>query len=330
MNVAVGKLIRELADGDYHSGEQLGAALGVSRAAIWKQLKHLEELQLEVHAVPGTGYRLSRCLDLYDGQRLADAYRDRTGVAATIEIAESTGSTNSDLVGLAAQASGTPRFLFAEHQSAGRGRRGRDWVTPYAGTIAFSMLRRFECGPAELGALSLVAGMSLAETLAECGVPQLGLKWPNDLVHRSPCGDLHKLGGILVEVRSEADGPCAVVIGAGINYAVPARGFTIGQPWIDLHALLDLDGIDRSRLAGELAASLARACDEFEEQGSGRCLQRWAEYDVLDGQRVDVQRGAETFSAIAHGIDERGALIVQANGALQTVQSGEVSIREQP
>jgi BirA family biotin operon repressor/biotin-[acetyl-CoA-carboxylase] ligase len=330
LNAVLAKLIRVLADGNYHSGEQLGALLGVSRAAIWKQLKHLEGLQLDVEAVPGTGYRLSRRVDLYDATKLADAYRERTGEEASFEIVATTGSTNSDLVDLAGQASRRPRFLFAEHQHAGRGRRGRAWVTPYAGTIAFSMLRRFECGPAELGALSLVAGLSLADTLAEHGVPRLGLKWPNDLVHRNAHGELRKLGGILVEVRSEAEGPCDVVIGAGINYALPENGFSVGQPWVDLRALLDLSAQDRSRLAGELAAALARACDEFEAQGSTACLARWKKYDVLDGQRVNVQRGTDDFTAVAQGIDDRGALVVQEDGALHTVQSGEVSIRKQP
>lgn len=328
MNAVLAELIRVLADGNFHSGEQLGATLGVSRAAIWKQLKHLEELQLDVEAVPGLGYRLNRCIDLYDATKLADAYRKRASLDASFEIVATTGSTNSDLVGLAEQASRTPRFLFAEHQRAGRGRRGRSWVTPYAGTIAFSMLRRFECGPAELGALSLVAGLSLADTLAEHGVPGLGLKWPNDLVHRNAGGELRKLGGILVEVRSEAEGPCAVVIGAGINYALPQGGFSVGQPWIDLHTLLDVSALGRSQLAGELAAALARACDEFEVQGSTPYLVRWKKYDVLSGQRVNVQRGTDDFTAVAQGIDERGALVVQADGALQTVQSGEVSIRE--
>ncbi len=136
--------------------------------------------------------------------------------------------------------------------------------------------------------------------------------------------------GAVLEVRSEAEGPCAVVLGAGINYAVPASGLTIEQPWIDLHALLDLSRHDRSSLAGELAAALARACDEFEEQGGSDYLLRWAKYDVLNGQRITVQRGTETFAAVAQGIDERGALVVQADGVLHTVQSGEVSIRKHP
>ncbi|MDH3714868.1 MAG: biotin--[acetyl-CoA-carboxylase] ligase [Gammaproteobacteria bacterium] len=330
MNAALAQLIRVLADGNYHSGEQLGVELGVSRAAIWKQLKHLDELQLEVQALPGTGYRLSRCVDLYDAKKLAAAYHKRVGVDASFEIVETTGSTNSDLAGLAERASRTPQFLFAEHQHAGRGRRGRTWVTPYAGTIAFSMLRRFECGAAELGALSLVTGVSLVDALADHGVPRLGLKWPNDLVHRNARGELRKLGGILVEVRSEAEGPCAVVIGAGINYALPEAGFSIEQPWIDLRALLDLSAQNRSQLAGDLAAALAQACDEFEAQGGATYLERWKKYDVLSGERVNVQRGTDSFNAVAQGIDDRGALLVQADGALRAVQSGEVSIRKQP
>lgn len=327
MNAKVAKLIRVLADGRYHSGEQLGAALGISRAAVWKQLKHLRELQLDVEARPGTGYRLRCSVDLFDKARLIEAYQVHARRPAAFEIVDSTGSTNSDLLTRATRAAPSPQFLFAEHQHAGRGRRGRRWVTPYAGSIAFSFLRRFERAPAELGALSLVAGLSLVEALQGYGASDLGLKWPNDLVHRSTPGGMRKLGGILVEIRSEAQGPCAAVIGTGINFSLPAGDVAIDQPWIDLRALLKPSAPDRSAIAGALAAALSNACDELETVGSARYLARWPEYDVLYGEQVDVFRGAETFAAVARGIDDRGALLVETGGARLALQSGEVSIR---
>ncbi len=328
LNASITKLIRQLADGHYHSGENLGAALGISRAAVWKQLQRLSELRLEVEAVRGTGYRLTRRLDLYDAERIGAAYRAQAAaVDAAIEVVDSTDSTNSDLLQRAARAGAAPVFLFAEHQRAGRGRRGRDWVTPYAAGIAFSMLRRFDRAPAELGALSLVAGVSLVETLARQRVQGLRLKWPNDLVHVDAQGELRKLGGVLVEAVSEAEGPVDVVIGVGINQAMPASEPAIEQPYTDLQTLLGTERLDRSRLAGELAAALACACEDFEARGPAAYLERWAQLDALNGRQVEVQRGAETFTAVARGIDERGALLVQANGALRTVLSGEVSVR---
>lgn len=329
LNPGLTKLIQALADGNCHSGEQLGAELGVSRAAVWKQLKHLDALQLHVEAVPGSGYRLTRPVDLYDAARLASAYRAQVGSEPSLEITGSTGSTNSDLMARSAQASQTPHFLFTEHQSAGRGRRGRNWQTPYGGTIAFSMLRRFECAPAELGSLSLIAGVSLVQTLQRHGAGDLGLKWPNDLMHRDRNGELRKLGGVLVEVRSEAEGPCSVVIGAGINYALATRS-EIDQPWIDLQRLLDLRAHDRSRLAGELAAAMALASDGADAGHSASFLARWTEFDLLQGERVTVHRGAETIAGVASGVDAGGALLLQVDGALHPVRSGEVSVRRQP
>ncbi len=324
-------LIRDLADGAFHSGTDLARALGLPRSTLRATLARLAGYGLVLETRRGTGYRLSRPLDLLHPEDVRRHYLvGSTRRDADIECAGAVGSTSSLLLAHAEAAGERVQCLLAEHQSAGRGRRGRRWVTPYAGGIALSVMRRFALGPGALGTLSLVAGVAAVEVLEALGIPGLGLKWPNDLVHREhTAAPLRKLGGLLVEVRGEPRGPCVAVIGIGVNVDFGSvRDGSIDQPWCDLRGLgADLVPGTRSRIAGELLAALEAACEAFVRDGARDYLARWPAHDVLAGREVLIDRAGGQVPARALGIDADGALRVDVAGREQRVHAGEVSIR---
>ena len=223
--------------------------------------------------------------------------------------------------------------LLAEYQTAGRGRRGRSWISPPGCGISISYGFRFDRGLQRLGSLSLVAGVAVAEALAEGGVADGGvavnLKWPNDLV----VGE-RKLGGLLIEIRGAgAGGPSKAVIGLGINARLPRAAEAPGQylppdqPWTDLYAITK-QALDRNRLAARLIAALDAACREFEQYGFEPFEARWAALDALRGRHVRVIGGNhEKLEGAAEGVTPRGRLRLVRCGNVFELDAGEVSIR---
>lgn len=317
-------LLAELARGATVSGSVLAERLGVTRAAIWKQVERLRENGLAVSAQSGGGYRLDAPLDLLDATQIRAALdageRARLG---DIAVHWQLDSTSSELL---RRVAGDPRdrlVCLTEIQSHGRGRRGRSWRTPLGGGVALSFLKRFDGGIASLAGLSLVTGIAAVQALEDCGIGEVGLKWPNDLVARGA-----KLGGILVELGGDSMGPCHAVIGIGINVRFDAvRGASIDQPWIDLAALTGGDPPGRNRLVARLLARLVDALDRFAGAGFAAFAEAYAQHDVLRGREVCVLRAAATQYGIARGVDARGALRVAFADGERAVDSGEVSVR---
>ncbi|HET6913483.1 MAG TPA: biotin--[acetyl-CoA-carboxylase] ligase [Rhodanobacteraceae bacterium] len=306
------------------SGADLARRLRVSRAAVWKQVEALRAAGLPIEAQAGHGYRLARPLDRLDAGRIRRALPAsiRRQVGA-LEVHWKLDSTSSELL---RRAEDLPdrAFVFAEMQTAGRGRRGRSWVSPPASNLAFSCFKRFDHGYAALSGLSLAIGVTAARALEACGVQGVGVKWPNDLLHRDA-----KLAGILVELGGEFLGPCHAVIGIGINLHLPddARA-AIAQPVTDLEACCD-EVPARNRLAAAMIEHLCEALDLFAESGFGAFASAYAERDALRGRtlRVDDPRGV--FEGIAMGVDARGALRVRTSDEEKLVDSAEVSVRAQ-
>lgn len=314
--------LRLLASGTPLPGPELAQRLGISRAAVWKQIDALRRAGLEI--VSDTrGYRLARPLDLLDVTRvragLPAALRRRVG---EIENHWRLDSTSSEL---ARRAVGLPdlSFVFADWQRAGRGRRGRQWLSPPAHNLQFSCLKRFARSYAALSGLSLAAGLAVAQALEDCGVGGIALKWPNDLVHHGA-----KLGGILVELGGEFMGPCHAIIGIGINVYLPvAVRRALDRPCTDLAALCDGEALSRNLLATALIVRLAAALDAFEQSGFAACAEAWAERDALAGRSIRVEEVHGHFEGVAEGVDTRGALQVRTAAGLRSIDSGEVTVR---
>ena len=315
-------VLRLLASGSAVSGPELARRLGISRAAVWKQIEALRRAGLEI--VSGTqGYRLERPLDLLDVARVRcgvpSPLRRRIG---SIENHWRLDSTSSELARRAAELQDRS-FVFADWQDAGRGRRGRQWLSPPARNLQFSCLKRFAGGYAALSGLSLAVGLAAARALEDCGIAGVALKWPNDLVHRDA-----KLGGILVELGGEFMGPCHAIIGIGINVDLPAAvRRSLDRACADLAGLCDGGLPSRNELAAALIARLVEALDAFDASGFSACAAAWAQRDVLAGRRVRVDDPRGGFEGIAEGVDLRGALQVRTAVGVRAIDSGEVSVR---
>jgi BirA family biotin operon repressor/biotin-[acetyl-CoA-carboxylase] ligase len=319
------QLLRHLADGRFYSGEELARSFGITRAAVWKHLKGLREQQaLEIHSVPGRGYRLAREMELLDPERiLAGLSAGTVGRIASLEVHDRVDSTNNWLMQQAAAGAPAGTVCIAEQQTAGRGRRGRKWISPYGSNIYLSLLWRFALPPAQLSGLSLAAGLATLRALRQLGVEGVGLKWPNDLVWEN-----RKLAGLLLEVAGEAGGPSLVVIGVGVNTRLPAEhAAAIDQPWVDLHSLPAGARVSRNRLAGTLIHHLLEVLEGFSEHGLVPLVPEWNRHDVYLGRQVVLRSSNREITGIHQGIDPTGALLLEQGTAVQAYHAGEVSLR---
>ncbi len=316
------KLLSVLADGAFHSGSELGRELGISRSAVWKHMQRLPELGLEVYSVKGRGYRLPGGIDLIDAERLRDRLQS-AGLderLTVVNVAIETDSTNAQ--GLEALQQGVHSGLFvAEYQHAGRGRRGRQWLSPLASSLCFTLAWRFNSGAAALEGLSLAVGLALQQALAELGVAQVGLKWPNDLLV-----DNAKLAGILIELSGDAAGECQVAIGVGLNVALPeGLAEQLDQPCIDLRAL-GFEG-ERTELLATLVRQLVRVLQRFESGGFAQLRPAWEAANVFQGRSVRLTSGVHSFEGVCLGVTDQGALRLQTDKGQEVFHGGEVSVR---
>lgn len=316
------KLIALLSDGAFHSGEHLGKSLGISRAAVWKMIKSLESVGLEIHAVSGRGYRLAKPLELLDDcaiRRQLDA--ESLTLLKGLEVHPIIDSTNAYLVQRAANGYPSGIACFAEYQQSGRGRRGRQWISPYGSNIYLSLLWRFQEGTGRLGGLSLAVAVAVIRALSECGLHNAGLKWPNDILVNNK-----KLAGILLEVAGESNGPCYAVIGVGVNFDMPEHAIVgIDQPWTDMRSSGVSEG--RNTVAGRILHHLLLAIPQYLHSGLDAVREEWRSWDLLTNREVIVSLGEERRYGVARGIDERGLLLVEDEQGIHSFSSGEVSLR---
>lgn len=319
------ELIEALSDGRFHSGRALGAALGVSRAAIWKAVRRLAAEGVSVHSVRGKGYRIPGGVDLLQASRihslLPPVVAERL---VAIDVFSSVDSTNEVALSRVRTGPVQAAVVLAERQTAGRGRRGRRWVSPFGSNLYLSLIWQFDGGAAAIEGLSLAVGVALCRTLRGLGVRGVGIKWPNDLIV-----DGKKLGGILIELSGDLSGRCQTVIGVGLNFGMrEAAGKEIDQPWTQLSAgELGLAG--RNELAAKVIEALMDALDEFGANGINPFLSDWASVDVLKNLSVTVAVGDTTYDGIARGVSTDGGLLLERyDGDVSVFKGGEVTVRK--
>lgn len=317
------RLARYLSANETRSGEAIARELGCSRTAVWKHVESLRALGIEIDAVAGRGYVLSEPLELLDPalilERIDPAMRDQLG---GLNVESSVDSTNSALRRLAVEDQHAAVIL-AEHQSGGRGRRGRRWHSPFGRNLYLSMGWMFEKALSELGCLPLVVALATARALGRTGLLGHRVKWPNDLLLEG-----RKLGGCLVEVQGDSQGPCHAVLGVGINVHMPPSEATAGidQPWTDLHS--HLPDCSRNTLAAVLLEELLTSLDLFARQGFTPFRDEWEQLDGLNGQSIEVFSGSHVFQGTASGVDDSGALLLNTGKEFLKLHSGEVSLRK--
>jgi BirA family biotin operon repressor/biotin-[acetyl-CoA-carboxylase] ligase len=323
------RLIKILADGEVHSGSELASLLGVTRSAVWKQVHQLENLGIEVVAEAGRGYRFASPLDLLDHGAILGAIDEATR-AACEHLQVSTVSQSTSLA-LSAQPAPTPgrwRAILAEYQTAGRGRRGRAWLSPFGSGVCLSVSWCFPSVPRDLPALSLAAGIAARRALAAAGATDASLKWPNDIV-----ADGAKLAGILVDVDGDGSGPLRAVVGIGVNVSAPerfVRAVTADgglAPGALERACPAGSRIGRNALAAALLDSLYGVLREFPSRGFGPLADEWRCHDYLRGRPITVSGGPQVVSGVARGIGPDGALLVEGPAGLSAVTNGDITLR---
>jgi BirA family biotin operon repressor/biotin-[acetyl-CoA-carboxylase] ligase len=327
-------LLQLLSDGKFHSGDELGKSLGVSRAAVWKSSKKITELGLDLHSVKGKGYRLNNALQLLNNEALLAGLADfQKEKIVELELLSSVDSTNSHAMRRIQNdnldlAKGKVLVCLAEQQASGKGRRGREWVSPFGRNMYLSLVREFDSGAVGLEGLSLVVGLALVRALESVGIAGLGLKWPNDVLWQG-----RKLAGILLEMSGDVTGACQVVIGVGLNIHMDVEErLDIGQPWVDLKSI-ESSLPERNSLIARVIEELLVALDQFEENGFADFMQEWEKVDVLKGFQVELRRSllseVPEDAGVAKGVDAKGALLIQTDSGLQSFHGGEVSVRKQ-
>lgn len=330
---SLSRLLNCLSDGQAHSGESLGAQLGVSRAAVWKQVKQAQALGLPVRAQKGLGYQLPSAMRLLDAEDIASHLHSsvRT-LIPTVTVLFQIDSTNNEALKLLRAGVDAPILVLAEMQSAGRGRRGRPWYSPFGRSIYMTLGWRYTQGLAALEGLSLVVGLMLLRSLQKLGAKDLALKWPNDVMWRQ-----QKLAGILVDVQGDPAGECQVAIGLGLNVELPispedAQQSCIDQPWVDLNRVLKSQQKSlpcRNVLVANLLNELVPALRDIQDSGFATYQREWQAHDYCLGKSLQVNHSIDSSMGRGTGVNSQGAYTLETSRGMLAVSGGEISIRVQ-
>ena len=315
------KLLECLADNEYHSGNRLSSQAGVSRTAVWKEIKKLRRFGLTINSRHGKGYRLEDALEFLEETEIRNEI-DQPAAGSRIEVLFETDSTNGYLI----DRLGSPDFhnyiVLAECQHDGKGRRGKTWVSPFAGGLYLSIGWRFEAPPASLNALSLAAGVAVIDALKKLGMTGVYLKWPNDVI----C-DHKKMGGILLQSRSETGVSCDVVIGIGINVCLPGElKSAIEQPATDLSSNFG-QLPSKNKLAGKIIGGQVAMLNHVADEGMGEYIAEWRKLDYLSGRKAELLLSGQSLKGRVKGVDDNGLLLMEINGVTRKFSSGEISVR---
>lgn len=337
------KIAELLSDGHYHGGTCVGAHLNISRAAVWKALKKLEQYGISLESTKGKGYLLKSPLILLSKEKIQSLLnllekdselrnQKRAEIdpvvkkALQIEIFEKIDSTNDYLKeNLKNSNSKKIRVCLAETQSQGKGRLGRSWYSPFGQNIYLSTLYPFEKDVSELTGLSLVVALSICDAICLM-LPSyrkdLFVKWPNDVYINDS-----KLAGTLIEIQAESNGFCRAIIGIGINVNMTkASKSDINQNWSSLKQVTR-EYLDRNKLCAHLIMCLMNYLRRFSCDGLSCFLDEWKERDVLLGRMVALSSGGREHKGMCVGINAQGHLLLESSdGPVRAYSSGDTTL----
>lgn len=309
-------LLKLLADGEFHSGSDLGVSLGISRAAVWKRMKRVtQELGVPVSSVQGKGYRLEQGLQLLNRECLQDAFP-----SLPIFIYESIGSTNEQAKALLAEHN-APMVVLAEHQTHGRGRRGRDWSSPFAQNLYLSYVWPISKGLSQIDGLSLVIGLAVSKAISRLTGLSAELKWPNDVLIKHK-----KVAGILLELIGDPVELCHVIIGVGVNLNMLDALDSIDQEWTSLSKELG-STVDRELFARLLIEELGSYLDKQKNHGFLSMRGEWLALHAWQNRNVLLSTGTSSVSGTLIGVGEKGEVCLSVDGQERSYIGGELSLR---
>lgn len=314
------KVLRDLSDEEFRSGEAIANRLGISRASVHNAVHQAQALGIDIYSVRGRGYRLVHPHSWLDADRIRHTL---ASLGYRLHWQEQVDSTNSRLLTMGQAGAEHKSVLAVEWQTGGKGRRGRAWLSPLGGGLAFSVLWHFNRSASDLSCLSLAVGLGLVRALRQVGLADVQLKWPNDVLLAG-----RKLAGILIELHGDVLGPSMAVIGVGVNVRVPEalRG-EIDQPVTDLTEGLG-SPVDRNGLLTECLRQLDQVLGCYEQGGFAGLRSEWEASHAFHGQeaRMIAPQG-ESWQGRVAGIDEAGALLLDTESGQRRFYSGELSLR---
>ena len=317
------EILRALRETDsYVSGQELCKKLGVSRTAVWKNIRSLQEDGYEIEAVTNRGYRLAGVPDTIAEEEVASRLQtERMG--RQIRYFSRIDSTNQYAKRIAEEGAPDGTLIIADEQTAGKGRSGRTWVTPPAEAIAFTLLLRPKLSPDRISMVTLVMGLAVTNAVNSLYDVSAGIKWPNDVVIKG-----RKLCGILTEMSAEVRQVNYIVIGVGINANLTSFPEEIREIATSLRLELGCD-INRAELIARVMTEFERLYAEFEAQGDlGAVMQEYNELCLNAGSKVRVLDPNGEYTGTSRGINSMGELLVETeDGKMQEVYAGEVSVR---
>ena len=311
-------LLALLADGGFHSGSSLGDKLNISRAAIWKRIQRIiTELDITVQSVPGKGYRLEQPLQLISKDFIQASFP-----SLPVFVYGSIGSTNDQAKELLSKQA-APLAVFAEHQTVGKGRRGREWVSPFAKNIYLSFVWPVTRGLNQIDGLSLVVGLAVLKAIKRTSGIEAELKWPNDILING-----RKVAGVLLELVGDPVELCHVIIGIGININMFDSLTDIDQEWTSLAKELGKT-FDREAVAKVLLEELDSYLYRQKIYGFASMRAEWLSVHAWQGRNVVLRTGNDEVHGKVVGVGEKGELRLSVEGKEQSFLGGEISLRLQ-
>ncbi|MBT3426181.1 MAG: biotin--[acetyl-CoA-carboxylase] ligase [Gammaproteobacteria bacterium] len=289
-------------------------SLGAAVAATSRLQSLLKKLDLDYESKAGNRLSLAYQLSLLDRRQIEDL----VGPDVSLQLFWEVDSTNRQVMDCLRP--DQTLVCAAELQTAGRGRRGKHWVSPFARNIYLSVGKVLPVRMAELGGLSLAIGIEIAQLLQDQGCLSLGLKWPNDLL--TPEG---KLGGILVELGAPGPNGIPVCVGIGLNVVKQLRGYnSVEQP---VAFLSDYISVNRSVLVAEMSQKIIAAMENHSPEAMSRYQSLWKRFNLFDGRRVQVSAVGGVIEGVDAGIDLQGHLVLKTADGIEYCNAGEVSVR---
>lgn len=317
-------ILNALNQGGFISGQVLGEQLGISRAAISKHIKSLQEMGLDIFKVTGKGYSLNSQVGLLNQAQIQQHYQALGATTAKVEVHPIIDSTNSELMRRiqvkTELESGT--VIVAEMQQLGRGRRGRVWQSPFGANLYYSYFWRLDDGIQAAMGVSIVVGLAVYDAIKALYNIEVELKWPNDIYLNK-----QKLAGVLVELDAQPQGPCQLVIGIGINLQMP-ESFSqhIDQAWTDLSQ--HTQQLNKNQLVASLTYYLEQRLEQYSESGLQSMHQQWNALNAFAGECVELNTGHRSWRGICEGIDPQGGIRIRQDGEVKSYYGGEISLRK--
>ncbi len=320
------KILKILMDNqkEFLSGEEISIALGITRAAVWKHIKSLKQDGFEIESRSRLGYRLIAIPEVLDEVTLMQSMRTKI-IGKNIEVHNTIDSTNNRAKELALEGAPEGTLVIAETQLEGRGRLGRNWISPIGKGIWMSLILRPNIPPEKAPGITTLAAVAIRRALSCVTGLNIGIKWPNDIII-----DGKKVCGILTEMHGDMDTIHYLVVGMGINANLESDDFPSELiPTATSLRIVMNQSVDRRKIIALVMGEMEDIYLKYlEDNDFQSILHECKEYSVTLNRKVKVIGRDTVFEGYAIDLDVDGSLLVKRyDGSISKVMSGDVSVR---